>query len=124
VGVLGGEAPPHRKGLHMDIEGIDRLVKRVQRYVQVMGVEAKGYRIDPLAANVEKGVETVSLRAQVARLCGLRLYPGESYDLLTLRDTVRSGPFKGPGITAAGTRPASETHVPPATDATEFPPTG
>jgi hypothetical protein len=102
----------------MDIERIDGFVKAVHKYGEIMGVRVRAWkttdRTGPaLSATVEKALDApVAFRAVLARKLGLRLYPGDAYDLLTLRDTVVSGPLAGGGVNAADSRPAAVAHAP------------
>ena len=102
---------------------LGRFIKAVDLYCEVEGVRVLVWKYDggrAMAAQVGKANNVVSLRAVLARACGLRLYPGETYDLLT--PGVRGGQAPGARGATGSSRPAASqaaTPEPPASPSPE-----
>jgi hypothetical protein len=93
-------------------ELLNSFVQAVDSYTFLTGSRVLVWRADPLSAIVTKGDQAVTPRAQLARVCGLRLYPGVDRDVLALRDALDSREAARGGFNAAGSRPDATPHEP------------
>jgi hypothetical protein len=101
------------KGAHMTKEGLlNSFVQAVDSYTFLTGSRVLVWRADPLSAIVTKGDQAVTPRARLARICGLRLYPGVERDVLALRDSVDGGEALRGGFNAAGSRQDAAPQTP------------
>jgi hypothetical protein len=97
----------------MEMDRVDDFVKAVNRYVRVTESRVLSYGTEPLSAMVTKsGLWPVSFRLFAARELGLRLYPGEKSDLLTMRGALLSSAASRGRLNAEDSRPGAEAHAP------------